>query len=222
MKRARDSTSTDASGLISPSTSPKPTHSHSAKKSVALLLIDVINDFAFPEARKLSRYAFPAARKIATLKWRLPTERVPIIYVNDNFGQWRSDFEQQVQHCLEANAAGRAITELLRPDPEDYFVLKPKHSGFYSTTLDVLIQHLEVKKIIIVGFAADICVLYTANDAYMRGLGIVVPSDCVASETLQAQNQALNQMKRPLKAQVLPFSGVSLPNPSRQNKTGKA
>jgi nicotinamidase-related amidase len=122
---------------------------------------------------------------------------------------------------LEANAAGRAITELLRPDPADYFVLKPKHSSFCSITLEVFLQHLEVKKIIIVGFAADICVLYTANDAYMRGLGILVPSDCVASETLQAKNQALNQMKRFLKTQVLPSSGVRLPNASRQNKTGR-
>jgi nicotinamidase-related amidase len=200
---------------------PRPEESLPEKKAVALLLIDVINDFAFPEAKNLLRYAFPAARKIAALKSRVAAQGIPVIYVNDNFGRWRSDFEAQVEHCLEANASGRSITELLRPGPEDYFVLKPKHSGFYSTTLDVLLHHLGVTKIILAGFAADICVLYTANDAYMRDLDIVVPSDCVASETLQAKKHALNQMKRFLKAQVLPSARVRFSGSYRQSNTDK-
>ena len=170
---------------------------------LALLLIDVINDFAFPEAPELLRYALPAARKIAKLKSRLTSKGIPIIYVNDNFGRWRSDFAQQVEHCLASGQIGRAVTELLRPNPDDYFVLKPKHSGFYSTTLEVLLQQLEVRKVILCGFAGNICVLYTANDAYMRGLEIVIPSDCVASETAQANRLALNQMKRFLKADIV-------------------
>jgi len=184
------------------------------QSSLALLLIDVINDFAFPEASKLLRHALPAARKIASLKSRLTVQGVPVIYVNDNFGRWRSDFEKQVEHCLKANASGRAITELLRPGPDDYFILKPKHSGFYSTTLDVLLEHLRVKKIVITGFATDICVLFTANDAYMRGLGIIVPLDCVASESPEANSCALNQMKRLLKAQILRSSALWVPESS--------
>jgi nicotinamidase-related amidase len=182
----------------------------SDQSAVALLLIDVINDFAFPEAARLLRHALPAARRIAALKMRLVSKGVPVIYVNDNFGRWRSDFAKQVEHCLESDAGGRAITKLLQPGAEDYFVLKPKHSGFYSTTLDVLLQHLGVKKVILCGFAGDICVLYTANDAYMRGFDIVVPSDCVASETVQAKRLALKQMKRFLKAEIVHSSGLRL------------
>jgi nicotinamidase-related amidase len=176
---------------------------------MALLLIDVINAFDFPEAPKLLRYALPAARKIVALRKRAAAKGVPVIYINDNFGRWRSDFDQQVKHCLEPDSRGREITELLRPSPNDYFVLKPMHSGFFSTTLEVLLKHLGVQKVIICGFAGDICVLYTANDAYMRDFGITVPSDCVASETLRANQYALNQMQRFLKAAILPSSKIT-------------
>jgi nicotinamidase-related amidase len=156
------------------------------------------------------------------ISMRFLVKGVPVIYVNDNFGRWRSDFAKQVEHCLESDAGGRAITQLLQAGAEDYFVLKLKHSGFYSTTLDVLLQHLGVEKVILCGFAGDICVLYTANDAYMRGFDIVVPSACVASETVQAKHLALKQMKRFLKAEIVHSSGLRLSDFQRDwaDKTG--
>ena len=146
------------------------------KSDVALLLIDVINDLEFPEGDQLLRYALPMARQIAALKQRARQEGVPVIYVNDNFGRWRSDFNAQVEHCLKDGVRGQPVVELLRPDEDDYFVLKPKHSGFFSTTLDMLLEYLGVKAVVLTGMAANICVLFTANDAYMRDLHLVVPS----------------------------------------------
>src|SRR5579871_6942549 len=137
------------------------------KADVALLLIDVINDLEFPEGDQLLRHALPMARRIADLTARARREGVPVLYVNDNFGRWRSDFGAQVDHCLNDGVRGRPIAELLRPDKDDYFVLKPKHSGFFSTTLDVLLDYLQTETVIIAGVAANICVLFTANDAYM-------------------------------------------------------
>lgn len=169
-------------------------------KGNALVLIDVINDFDFPLAEALLRYALPAAKRIAALKERARRARIPAIYANDNFGQWRSDFHQQIEHCLEKGGRGSQIVELLRPDDDDYFVLKAMHSGFFSTTLEVLLERLEAERLILVGFAADICVLYTANDAYMRGFKVAVPSDCVASETKRQFRFALEHMSKRLKA----------------------
>ena len=169
-------------------------------KGNALVLIDVINDFDFPLAEALLRYALPAAKRIAALKERARRARIPAIYANDNFGQWRSDFRQQIEHCLEKGGRGSQVVELLRPDDDDYFVLKPMHSGFFSTTLEVLLERLEAERLILVGFAADICVLYTANDAYMRGFKVAVPSDCVASETKRQFRFALEHMSKRLKA----------------------
>ena len=169
-------------------------------KGNALVLIDVINDFDFPLAEALLRYALPAAKRIAALKERARRARIPAIYANDNFGQWRLYFHQQIEHCLEKGGRGSQIVELLRPDDDDYFVLKAMHSGFFSTTLEVLLERLEAERLILVGFAADICVLYTANDAYMRGFKVAVPSDCVASETKRQFRFALEHMSKRLKA----------------------
>jgi nicotinamidase-related amidase len=172
------------------------------KSPVALLLIDVINDFDFPEAQQLLEHATPMAERLAALKRRAAGAGVPVIYVNDNFGRWRSDFRAQVEHCLRAENPGRDIVAQLRPDEHDYFVLKPKHSGFYSTTLDVLLEYLGVETLVLTGVAGNICVLYTANDAYMRDFKLVVPRDCVASNTGELNEQALEQMRVGLKADV--------------------
>jgi len=179
------------------------------KSDVALLLIDVINDLEFPEADELLRYALPMAHKIAALKQRAERERVPVVYVNDNFGRWRSDFRAQVEHCLHDGVTGQPIVQLLRPGDDDYFVLKPKHSGFYSTTLDILLRYLEVKTVVLTGIATNICVLFTANDAYMRDLHLIVPSDCVAANSAEENDAALQQMRKALKADIRPSEEIS-------------
>jgi nicotinamidase-related amidase len=174
------------------------------RSELVLLLVDVINDFDFPQGDKLLRFALPAARRIAALKKRLRKRGVPAIYVNDNFGRWQSDFKKQVERCISEEAPGAPVARLLIPAEDDYFVLKPKHSAFFSTTLDVLLSYLGARKLIITGFAADICVLFTANDAYMRDYELIVPSDCIAAETTLARRNASQQMKRFLKADIRP------------------
>lgn len=174
------------------------------KPNTALVLIDVINDFDFPGAEGMSRAAVAAARTLADLKTRARAADAPVIYVNDNFGRWRSDFRQQVAHCRETTPLGRRMVELLHPDDDAYFVLKPMHSGFYSTTLDVLLEQLGVRRLVLGGFAADICVLYTANDAYMRGYELAVPADGTAAETRQRYRFALQHIEAQLKADVRP------------------
>ena len=167
---------------------------------VALILIDVINDFHFPEADQLLMHARPMARNILQLKQQAKKRKVPVIYANDNFGRWRSDFRAQVDYCRQDASKGKSIVELLHPEDDDYFVLKPKHSGFYSTTLDLLLKNLGVKVLILTGVATNICVLFTANDAYMRDYQLVVPNDCVAANTAEENQEALNQMAKVLKA----------------------
>jgi nicotinamidase-related amidase len=185
------------------------------KSDVALLLIDVINDLEFPEGDQLLAFALPMAQAIAALAERARQADVPVIYVNDNFGRWRSDFRAQVEHCLEDGVRGEPIVKLLRPAEDDYFVLKPKHSGFFSTTLDVLLRYLEAKTVILTGMAANICVLFTANDAYMRDLHLVVPADCVASNTQELNAYALEQMRMVLKADIRPSAEISFALASR-------
>ena len=166
--------------------------------SVALILIDVINDMEFDDGEALFANAGPAAKKLARLRKRARDAAVPVIYVNDNFGKWRSDFRQQLGHVLEDGVRGGPIAKLLRPGENDYFVLKAKHSGFYHTQLDLLIQYLRVRTIVIAGFTTDICVLFTAADAYLRDLDIIVPPDCSAAVTAEFHETSLDHMRRVL------------------------
>ena len=178
------------------------------KADVALLLIDVINDMEFEDGEKLFEFALPMAEKIAALKRRARASGVPVIYVNDNFGRWQSDFNKILQHCLKEEVRGKPVAKLLQPGEDDYFVLKPKHSGFFSTTLDTLLEYLQVKTLVLTGVAGNNCVLFTANDAYMRDFNIVVPSDCVASNTEEENEYALEQMQKILKADTRPSDEI--------------
>jgi nicotinamidase-related amidase len=180
------------------------------KAEVALLLIDVINDLEFEGGEKLLEYALPMAKKIAALKERATQAEIPIIYVNDNFGRWQSDFNKLLKHCLETGARGKPLAEILRPEEDDYFVLKPKHSAFFSTTLDTLLDYLKAKTLILTGVAANICVLFTANDAYMRDFNLVIPSDCVASNTEEENQHALRLMEQVLHADTTPSDKLDL------------
>jgi nicotinamidase-related amidase len=174
----------------------------------ALLLIDVINDLAFEGSQALIAEAEVMAPKLALLKRCADRAGVPVIYINDNFGQWRSDFRRTVAHCTARTAPGRRVSLRLRPTSRDYFVLKPKHSGFYDTTLDTLLADLRVRRVILTGIAGNICVLFTANDAYMRGLKIFAPADCIVSNTARDNQNALRQIDTVLKGNITPSDRV--------------
>ncbi len=182
------------------------------KHRIALLLIDVINDFDFPEADQLLKYARPMAQNLLRLKRRAQKAGVPVIYVNDNFGRWKSDFRRTVDHC-EGCGRGRDVVKLLRPEETDYFVLKPKHSGFFSTTLETLLRYLQTQTLILTGIAGNFCVLFTANDAYMRDFDLLLPSDCTVSNTKRENDSALRLMQKFLKADTRPASRIVLDAP---------
>ncbi len=181
---------------------------HNAR--VALLLIDMISDFEFEDGAQLLRAALPAARRIARLKERARAAKVPVIYVNDNFGQWRSDFRQLLDRCLHDGVAGEPVARLVTPDAEDYFVLKPASSGFFATPLEALLKLMGVRTLILTGVATDQCVLFTAADAYVRNYQLVVPSDCVAAVKAKDTKLALAYFKRVLKADVRQSARVAL------------
>ena len=169
---------------------------------VALLLIDVINDLEFEGGEQLLKFALPAAQALTAIKQRAARANVPVIYANDNFGRWRSDFSAQVRHVREDRTRGAPIAELLAPAECDYFVLKPKHSAFYQTCLGILLEHLGANTLVIGGFSTDSCVNLTASDGFLRGFNLVVLSDGTAAQTRAAHITALDQMQRVLSART--------------------
>jgi nicotinamidase-related amidase len=189
---------------------PRPSQDVQGHLMTALLCIDVINGFDFPGSEALVAAATQAGPRIRELQRRARAAGLPVIYVNDNFGQWRSDFRSTVEACSEARQPGHQVSRLLTPVETDYFVLKPRHSGFYCTALQLLLQSLQVRRLILVGFATNICVLFTANDAHMRGYDVLVASDCTASNTPELTNQALEQMRVVSGAVITPSEELEL------------
>jgi nicotinamidase-related amidase len=175
----------------------------------ALILLDVITNFEFDDGDVLLRNTLAMAKKLAVLKERANRSGVPVIYVNDNFGKWQEDFKVMSEHFARSEAKGKKVVELLRPGSDDYYVLKPHRSAFYSTPLEILLRDLKVKELIITGVTTDICVLFSANDAYMRGFDLHIPSDCVAAVKPTHSKRTLEFMERVLKADTSPSDKIS-------------
>jgi nicotinamidase-related amidase len=180
------------------------------KSLVALVLIDVINHFEFPDGKKLLRNALPIAARVARLKQRAREVGIPTIYVNDNFGQWRSNASHLLDYCMRSGAPSREFVEPLRPDEKDYLVLKPKHSAFYQTPLDTLLDELGSRTLILGGLATNSCVLCTTHDANMRDLRIFVPADCSAARTPAEHRQAIKHIELIQNVNVSPSTSLRL------------
>lgn len=179
-----------------------PANTTRQKSPAALILIDVINHFEFPDGDKILRHALTIAPALARLKKNARRAGIPTIYVNDNFGQWRSDMAKLVAYSMRPDALGKAFVECLQPDGEDYFVLKPMHSAFYQTPLDVLLTHLGASTLILAGLATNSCILCTAHDANMREYKIILPPDCCAARSRREHNRALENMASMASARV--------------------
>ena len=176
----------------------------------ALLLIDVVNALEFEGAERIVSRAGRMVSRVSALRERARASGVPTIYVNDNFGRWRSDFKSIVRRCVANSSPGRDVSRALAPSADDYFVLKPYNSGFFSTVLESLLERMQTRTLILTGIATDNCVLFTAHDAYLRGYRLFVPSDCSVAETPEHHRQALDIIGRVMKADTRPSSRLRL------------
>ena len=181
-----------------------------SKAAAALILVDVINHFEFPDGTRLLKNALPIASRLARLKERCRRAGIPAIYVNDNFGQWRSNASKLLEYCLRKGARGREFVERLRPDDQDYLVLKPMHSAFYQSPLDVLLRHLGASSLILAGLASNSCIICTAYDANMRDFRLFVPWDCCAARSMKEHRQAMENIGTMGNAKVLRSSAIQL------------
>src|SRR6476661_6136842 len=173
-----------------------------------LLLVDFITSLDFPGSEKLAPHALAAARATAALKQRLHDEGVPTIYANDNYGVWQSDFHSLVSTCLGLDGPAGDIAKLLYPQADDITILKPRHSAFYASALELLLTEMGARELVICGLATDMCVQLTAADAFLREYRVWVPAYCNAAETPQAKQTSLAYIGNVLKCDVRPSSEV--------------
>jgi nicotinamidase-related amidase len=183
------------------------------RAETVLAILDLISDFSFDGGEEVARAALPIARRIASLKRRANNAKVPILYINDAVGRWRSDFPSMIRHCRREGSRGRAVVEAIAPEPGDYCLLKPKHSGFFATPLDTILQFLGAKRLILTGVSSNQCVLFTANDAYVRDLELLIPRDCISARTRKDTRLAIQYFTTVLDADVTPSTRLRLARP---------
>ena len=198
----------------------RASHSHGIRNALAdkpaagetvFIILDLISDWTFPDAHKLLPRAAAIAPRVRALRDRCQRAGVPTIYCNDNRGHWRSDFRQVISLSQQAGGAGARITALLAPSEDDFFVLKPKHSAFFGTPLELLLQHLRARRLILSGVASDQCVVATAFDARMRDYEVVVPRDCVASQSASRNRRAIEHLAAATSIRTAPSGRLRLP-----------
>ena len=172
-----------------------------------LVLVDFINPLDFPGAENIVSEALAAARATARLKHRLAERGIPAIYANDNYGTWHSEFRDVLTHCLGLPGERGEMARLLMPTEQDLTVLKPRHSAFFATPLDLLLREMKAEELVVVGLAADMCVQFTTVDAYMHGYSVWVPSDCTAAESEEGKQHALSHMAEVMKCSTRRSTG---------------
>lgn len=170
----------------------------------AVLFVDVINSFDFPGGDHLLQHTKPILPNLIRLKEVAKMNQLPVIYVNDHYGLWQADFGKIIRHCT--NGRSKEIIERLKPDDDDYFFIKPQHSAFFQTPLLALLTELDKNRLIIAGIAGDICILFTAKDAYMNQMDLHIPSNCMASEQRENNDYALYLMRTVMKANTDPIT----------------
>ncbi|WP_046112630.1 cysteine hydrolase family protein [Aquincola tertiaricarbonis] len=201
-------------------TQPESTHEAADRcpGGLALLITDMISLWDFPDADKLLPAAAAIAPRLAALRRRCHEAGVPVIYANDNRGRWRSDFRELVDKARQAGGPGAHIVEQLAPHTDDYFLLKPKHSAFFATPLELLLADLGIRQIIVTGVSSDQCVLSTVSDARMRNIDALVPQDCIGTQGDERNAAAIRHFSEVLGVDTAASPGLQLrpqpPEPS--------
>ncbi|ARF76949.1 isochorismatase [Kitasatospora albolonga] len=166
----------------------------------ALIVIDMINAYDHPDAELLVPSVRAAPPQLTRLIDRARTEGVPVIYANDNFGEWRSHHGEIIEKTLAGKNA--ELVEPILPDDDSLFVVKARHSIFYETPLSYLLSQLGADHVVLCGQVTEQCVLYSALDAHIRQLRVTVPKDAVAHIHEDLAEAALRMMERNMSAAV--------------------
>jgi nicotinamidase-related amidase len=161
----------------------------------ALLIVDMISRFDFEDGAALLRQCRVALPPLLRLRTAFDAAGWPVVYGNDNYGRWRSDFKGMLARCLQADAPGRDLVEALKPRPTDIVVLKPMHSAFFCTPLELVLRSLRLHRLVLAGTSGDGCITATALDAHMRHYEVRVAADATASPTIARNRRAMAQLQ---------------------------
>lgn len=174
----------------------------------ALVVVDMLNDYDHPDGDALRRSAAPVVRVIAELVRRARARDVLVIHVNDNHGMWGSDRNELVSAMRSTGPA--ELIDPVVPAADAPFVFKARHSVFYGSSLEYLLDREGIGRLILTGQVTEQCVLYSALDAYIRHFQIIVPRDAVAHIDAGLADAALRMMQSNMRAEIASADTIDL------------
>jgi nicotinamidase-related amidase len=167
----------------------------------ALIIVDMVQTYDFEDAEQLVESVETIIDPLTRLIERAKDEADLVIYVNDNFGNWHAERGKMVEHALAGEHA--RLIEAIAPSDEALFIVKARHSIFYGTPLDYILDSEEIDEVVLTGQVTEQCILYSALDAHVRGRSTVVPRDCVAHIDEELAGAALKMMDRNMASTIL-------------------
>jgi nicotinamidase-related amidase len=176
--------------------------------ATALLVVDMVNAYDFEDADKVAAHAAGPVTRIAELIKRAEADNALIVYVNDNYGEWNASRDDLVRRALRGEHP--ELVEAIQPQPEYPFIWKPRHSAFYETALGYLLGSHDIERVVLTGQVTEQCILYSALDAYIRHLDVVVPEDAVVPIHPHLADAALEMVRRNMRGQTPAADDVDL------------
>jgi nicotinamidase-related amidase len=176
--------------------------------SSALIVVDMLNSYEHEDADELTKSVEAVVEPLSDLIARAGRDGTEIIYVNDNYGDWKSSQEDLARQAMDG-ARPDLVEPLLPPDSAD-FVMKARHTIFYMTPLEYLLGQKEIDRVILTGQVTEQCILYSALDAYVRHFEVSIPRDGVAHIHENLSDAALEMMERNMGAELTSCADVKL------------
>jgi nicotinamidase-related amidase len=169
-------------------------------RATALIVTDMLNRYEHDDADQLISSASAVLSAISGLRDRAQAEGVPLVYVNDNHGDWAAGRRELCDWAL-AGPQARLVAPVLPPE-DVAFIVKARHSVFFETQLDYMLRRAGIARLVLVGQVTEQCILYSALDAYVRHYEVVVPRDAVAHIHADLADAALTMMGTNMRAEI--------------------
>jgi nicotinamidase-related amidase len=168
--------------------------------ATALLVVDMLNPYDHPQADELAERVADALPGIEALLCRAEEAEAPVVYVNDNYGDWNSSAGELARAAMDGGHP--ELVEPVLPQADHSFVVKARHSTFYETPLEYLLDQRGVSRLVLAGQVTEQCILYSALDAHVRHFDVAIATDAVAAIYDELGGAALKMMERNMSAEL--------------------
>ena len=99
-----------------------------------------------------------------------------------------------VVYSLTSKGTPKTILTQVTPEKGEAIV-KSSVDKFWKTDLEKILQEQHIKNVIVTGTAAHGAVMHTATAAGFRGMGIILPMDCLSAKDLYTEQATVHLLQ---------------------------